>query len=82
MKLTGTLKEEVSKAQSKDEARDILEKAGMSLTDDELDMVAGGGSIHFGEKRSGVGTLPSGTPLPEYASEVEKKKIRDSGVYN
>ena len=73
MKLTGALKEEVSKAQSKDEARDILEKAGISLTDDELDMVAGGGSIFLARKRPATGTLPSGTPLPEYEAKRGKK---------
>jgi len=72
MKLTGALKEEVSKAQSKDEARDILEKAGMSLTDEELDMVAGG-SIFLARKRPATGTLPSGTPLSENTSERRKK---------
>ena len=45
MKLIGNLKEDVSKAQSKEEARELIEKAGMSLTDDELDMVAGGTSV-------------------------------------
>ena len=42
MELMGNLKDKVSKAQNKEEARGLIEKAGMKLTDDELDMVAGG----------------------------------------
>ena len=42
MELMGNLKDKVSKAQNKEEARDLIEKAGMKLTDDELDKVAGG----------------------------------------
>ncbi|MCR5764970.1 MAG: hypothetical protein K6G09_03215 [Treponema sp.] len=42
MELTGKLKEEMAQAKSKDEAKEIMENAGMKLTDDELDTVAGG----------------------------------------
>ena len=42
MELTGELKEKVEKAESKEEAKKIIEDAGMELTDEELDMVAGG----------------------------------------
>ncbi len=56
MELIGNLKDKVLKAQSKEEARGLIEKAGMKLTDDELDMVAGGrgvtdinGNEHWGE---------------------------------
>ncbi len=42
MELTGELKKMVENASSKDEARDLIEKAGIRLTEDELDMVAGG----------------------------------------
>lgn len=42
MELMGNLKDKVSKAKDKEEARGLIEKAGMKLTDDELDMVAGG----------------------------------------
>ena len=45
MKLIGNLKRQVEKAGSKDEARDIIEKAGMKLTDDELSFVTGGTDI-------------------------------------
>ena len=42
MKLTGELKEQVEKAETKDEKKSLIENAGMLLTDDELDQVAGG----------------------------------------
>ncbi len=45
MELVGKLKDEISKAKDKKEAKEIMENAGMKLTDDELDAVAGGGGI-------------------------------------
>ena len=42
MKLTGNLKKQVEKAESKEEKKKLIENAGMELTDDELDEVAGG----------------------------------------
>ncbi len=42
MELTKELKEELEKAQSKEEAKNAIEDAGMILSDDELDQVAGG----------------------------------------
>lgn len=45
MKLIGNLKNQVEKANSKEEAKEIIEKAGMRLMDDELEMVTGGMSI-------------------------------------
>ena len=48
MELLGKLKNEMAQAKSKDEAKEIMENAGMKLTDDELDTVAGGmGNAHF-----------------------------------
>ena len=49
MKLIGNLKKQVEETKNKEEAKEVIEKAGMELTDDELDQVAGG--------RSGAGTL-------------------------
>ena len=43
MKLVGELKEKVEKATTKEEAKEVIEEAGMELTDEELDTVAGGG---------------------------------------
>ena len=42
MQLTRELKEKVEKAENKEEAKKILEEAGMILDDAELDQVAGG----------------------------------------
>ena len=42
MKLVGELKESVSKAKGREEAKEIIEKAGIVLTDEEMDMVSGG----------------------------------------
>lgn len=42
MKLTGKLKDEVSKFDSLEEKKNIIAQAGMELTDDELEKVAGG----------------------------------------
>ena len=48
MKLTGLLKNKVEEAQTKEEKKAIIAEAGMELTDEELDGVAGG-AIHFPE---------------------------------
>ncbi len=42
MKLVGELKEKVEKTESKEEAKKVIEEAGMELTTEELDEVAGG----------------------------------------
>ena len=46
MELTGKLKEQVEKTESKEEAKEVIketiEDAGMILNDEELDQVAGG----------------------------------------
>lgn len=43
MKLIGNLKKRVDKATDISEKRSLIEEAGMKLTDDELNMVSGGG---------------------------------------
>ncbi len=40
MNLTGKLKENVEKAKSKEQARKIIAKAGMELTDEEMNIVS------------------------------------------
>ena len=45
MELLGNLKDKVEKAQSKDEAKGIIEKAGMRLSTDELEQVVGGMTV-------------------------------------
>ena len=42
MKLVGELKEKVEQTTTKEEAKEVIEEAGMELTDEELDTVAGG----------------------------------------
>jgi bacteriocin-like protein len=42
MKLVGELKKQVEETKNKEEAKEIIEKAGMELTDEELDNVTGG----------------------------------------
>ena len=42
MKLTGDLKTQVESADTKEEKRELIQRAGMILSDDELDQVAGG----------------------------------------
>ncbi len=49
MELTGKLKEQVEQAKDKAEAKKIIEEAGMQLTDDELDQVAGGKKVRKGD---------------------------------
>ena len=44
MELTKELKEKLENAESKEEAKKILEEADMELTDEEMDQVAGGSS--------------------------------------
>ena len=45
MKLVGELKDKVKKAENQKEAQEIIKEAGMELTDEEMDQVAGGPRI-------------------------------------
>lgn len=88
MKLIGNLKDQVEKANSLEEAKEIIEKAGMQLTEDELNMVAGGSGIALADRSPGPGHLPTTTsfagdfpPLFDGASKSEMEKIRESCVY-
>lgn len=42
MKVVGELKDKVEAAKTKEEAKTVIAEAGIELTDDELDEVAGG----------------------------------------
>ncbi len=42
MQLTGNLKKQVEKAENQEEAKKTIKEAGMELTDEEMDQVAGG----------------------------------------
>lgn len=54
MKLIGKLKENVEKAENKEQAKKIIKKAGMELTDEEMAAVSGGEVLCV---RSGDGTM-------------------------
>ncbi len=59
MKLTGDLKKKVEEAASREANKAAIEQAGMELTDDELDNVAGGGcSTQIFVDYNDVKTLP------------------------
>ena len=60
MKLTGELKDKVDQTQNLEEAKDVIAKAGMLLTDDEVSEVAGGaGSATFySPTKDTPGSLP------------------------
>ena len=53
MKLVGELKDKVEKTENLKEAKKVIEEAGMELTDDELNQVAGGGK--YGKRRGEIG---------------------------
>ena len=54
MKLTGNLKKQVENEGTKEGRKKLIEKAGMKLTDDELERVAGGSQVN---PRSGTDGL-------------------------
>lgn len=56
MKLTGELKEKVEKAETKEEAKKIIKEAGINLTDEELDQVAGGYPVMLGAIEEHLGS--------------------------
>ena len=60
MKLTGILKDKVDKAETMEAKKDIIAEAGMELTDDELDMVAGGATSVPFPRVGNEGILGSG----------------------
>ena len=62
MKLTGNLKKQVENEDTKEGRKKLIEKAGMLLTDDELDRVAGGNYFPAGNK-----TFCSYDPTCEFA---------------
>lgn len=73
MELTGKLKDKMAQAKSKDEAKEIMENAGMKLTDDELDTVAGGLGIAVAE--GSPKTYKRGTSLGITADMPRRDKL-------
>ena len=55
MEIIGKLKENVEKAENKEEAKEIIKnagaEAGIILSEEELDEVSGGGVTYFGWRR-------------------------------
>ena len=48
MKLVGKLKENVEKAENKEQAKELIAHAGMELTDEEVEAVSGGAIVKEG----------------------------------
>ena len=48
MEQNGKLKEKLSKAKSREEAKEVLKNAGISLSEAELDQATGGGDLRGG----------------------------------
>lgn len=57
MKLVGKLKENVEKAENKDQAKELIAEAGMELTDEEMETIAGGKQEFHGQRRKADGSL-------------------------
>ena len=55
MKLIGDLAESVRAAESKERVKELIRRAGMELTDEELEYVAGGNCIPKGSNRPYTG---------------------------
>ena len=47
MELTGKLKDDVAKSETREEAQDKIKDAGIVLNDEELDSVAGGLAVRW-----------------------------------
>ena len=53
MKLVGKLKDKVEKAETKEQAKELIANAGMELTDEEMDKVSGGNFHSHGKANQG-----------------------------
>ena len=71
MKLTGDLKDKVDQTANLEEAKDVIAKAGMLLTDDEVSEATGGVGMDGDETVS----VPPELPGPE----AYKDKVNDTG---
>ena len=87
MKLTGELKDKVDAVETAEEKKDIIAQAGMELTDDELENVAGGvlpGITRATCSRTGCGfsmVLSRRDPIPprecpKCGSKLNVRKMR------
>ncbi len=79
MKLTGILKKQVEKAETKDEKKSLIKNAGMLRNDDELDKVAGGqGELNSGKWYvycAGIGPFMPGCGLEQEAGNERMARI-------
>ncbi len=69
MKLTGKLKEKVEEATTEEEAKEAVEEPCMLLTDEEMEMVSGGGLIQIG-----TGNTPK-NPASRLMNEPKSVKL-------
>ena len=87
MKLTGDLKKQVEKAESKEEKKGLIENAGMLLTDDELEQVSGGGDSDLFHRDTGANRMlghddeppvpnDNGSPLFDMSDRGETMEFR------
>ena len=74
MKLTGELKDKVDQTANLEEAKGVIAKAGMILTDDEVGEVTGGSGQPRVIKLPGL-VCPEGVMLPEGYEIVDGKPI-------
>ena len=72
MKLIGNLKKQVEQTESKEEAKKVIENAGMLLTDAELDMVSGGDGVFLNHY-----PRPGETPVvgPVSFPQINKEEV-------
>ena len=91
MKLIGDLKKQVDNAKDISKKRIIIEKAGMKLNDDELDMVAGGtGEVRycnceapdFGPDQSQISCSNCGGRRQEYWNGADNRYLRIANSLN
>ena len=71
MELTKELKEKVEKVKSVEEAKKILEEAGVKLTEEELDQVAGG----LPRRITKVSQKTSANTLREQSTETDNMQL-------
>ena len=69
MELTKDVKEKLQKAQSEEEANKILEEAGVKLTEEEMDQVAGGAHEWYNGGEFGPPRLLLNKPLDHSVEE-------------
>ena len=74
MKLIGNLKKQVENEGSKEGRKKLIEKAGMLLTDDELDRVAGGSQINATSGPHSVFGLFSEHVDPQFVNDLVKQE--------